>query len=77
VAMADGMASGNNQMASMAAQMAMGAQMAQQMSGAAAVPAAQGSESAASADPAANRFCPKCRKMVSGKFCSECGTETV
>jgi len=24
-----------------------------------------------------DRFCPKCRKMVSGKFCSECGTATV
>ncbi len=24
-----------------------------------------------------DRFCPNCRKMVSGKFCSECGTATV
>ncbi len=24
-----------------------------------------------------DRFCPNCRKMVSGKFCSECGTPTV
>lgn len=24
-----------------------------------------------------DRFCPKCRKMTSGKFCSDCGTPTV
>lgn len=27
--------------------------------------------------PAGDRFCPKCRKMVSGKFCPDCGTPTV
>ena len=26
---------------------------------------------------AGDRFCPKCRKMVTGKFCSDCGTPTV
>ena len=24
-----------------------------------------------------DRFCPKCRKMTRGKFCPDCGTETV
>lgn len=27
--------------------------------------------------PQGDRFCPKCRKMVSGKFCPDCGTQTV
>jgi membrane protease subunit (stomatin/prohibitin family) len=31
----------------------------------------------APAAPAGDRFCPKCRKMVNGKFCPDCGTETV
>lgn len=33
----------------------------------------------AAAQPASDgdRFCPKCRRMTSGKFCSECGTATV
>lgn len=29
------------------------------------------------AQPAGDRFCPTCRKMVSGKFCPDCGTQTV
>lgn len=29
------------------------------------------------AQSGADKFCPQCRKMVSGKFCSECGTQTV
>ena len=27
--------------------------------------------------PAGDRFCPHCRKMVSSKFCPDCGTQTV
>lgn len=72
VAMADGMEKGDGtNVAAMGAQMAVGMQMAQQFTGGAA-PAA-----AATSIPAGDRFCPKCRKMVSGKFCNECGTETV
>lgn len=29
------------------------------------------------AQPAGDRFCPTCRKMVAGKFCPDCGTQTV
>ncbi len=29
------------------------------------------------AQPAGDRFCPTCRKMVAGKFCPDCGTPTV
>lgn len=92
--------------ATLGAQIAMGAQLAQQMGGAmnaGGVGAqAQGAayvctqcgkrsttpikfcpecgkpviaESAPSAS--GDRFCPSCRKMVSGKFCPECGTPTV
>ncbi len=74
VAMADGMATGNNAVGSMAAQMAMGAQMAQQMTGA----MNGGAQAApAQADPAADRFCPTCRKMVEGNYCNVCGAKTV
>ena len=69
VAMADGMEKGGNQMGSMAAQVAMGAQLAGQMRGA--------MDGAALQQPVADRFCPKCRKMVSGNYCSDCGTKTV
>lgn len=31
----------------------------------------------APASATGDRFCPKCRKMTVGKFCSDCGTETV
>ena len=31
----------------------------------------------APAPPEGDRFCPKCRKMTQGKFCPDCGTETV
>ena len=91
----------------MGAQVAMGAQLAQQMSGAMGGAAAQPAQAAAAryacssctfasatemkfcpqcgkpmrdtaAAPAgADNFCPKCRKMVSGKFCADCGTQTV
>ncbi len=73
IAMADGMEKGGNGVASMGAQMAMGAQLAQQMQGAVngAQPPAQSSQ------PGADRFCPTCRKMVSGNYCSTCGTKTV
>lgn len=88
VSMADsfGVAGGAGSMAGAGVGMAMGAQMAQQMAGAmggAAVPAAApavapgSTPAAAPAAAAGDRFCPKCRKMVPGKFCSDCGTETV
>lgn len=36
------------------------------------VPASQNAENSQG-----DRFCPNCRKMVSGKFCPECGSKTV
>ena len=36
-------------------------------------PVAPESQPAAQGD----RFCPRCRKMVNGKFCPDCGTQTV
>ncbi len=96
---------GSGSVAAMGAQVAMGAQMAQQMAGAmggavttAPAQAAQAGvtcpECGNRADrpskfcpacgkpmpsPAAedDRFCPKCRKMVAGGFCPDCGTQTV
>lgn len=71
--MSDGMAtgSGGNSVASMGAQMVMGAQLAQEMT--------KNMQGVAAPAPAVSddRFCPKCRKMVQGKFCNGCGTETV
>lgn len=98
---------GGNNIGSIGAQMAMGAQMAQQMAG-----AMNGASTQIGTPPAANfvctgcgstsstpikfcpqcgkpmkaigetnkvteQFCPNCRKMVSGKFCPDCGTQTV
>lgn len=69
---------GGDNMATMGAQMAMGMQMGQMMQQAMhgqmnpnqqVAPNAQATE--------ADRFCPTCRKMTSGKFCSDCGTQTV
>lgn len=84
ISMADGMAEpgGGNNMGAMAAQMAMGAQMAQQMGGAMGGAAQQPAQQQpvqqqAAQQPAGDRFCPKCRKMVSSKFCPDCGSETV
>lgn len=75
IAMADGMESGDgNNMAAMGAQMAMGMQMAQQFG---ATPTAPASAVPAAAAETGDRFCPKCRKMTNGKFCADCGTETV
>lgn len=72
IAMADGMANGDGGgVGAMGAQMMMGMQMAQQMSG------AMGATQPGKAAPAGENFCPKCRKMVSGKFCPDCGTQTV
>ncbi|MCI5892121.1 MAG: SPFH domain-containing protein [Clostridiales bacterium] len=64
--------------ASAGAQMGMGLAMAQQM-GQAMNSAMQQPQTAQQAAPqqGGDRFCPKCRKMVSGKFCSDCGTPTV
>ena len=100
-------APGGGGIAAMGAQVAMGAQLAQQMSGAMGGAAAQPAQAAAAryacsactfasatemkfcpqcgkpmrdtaAAPAGGEnFCPKCRKMVSGKFCADCGTPTV
>ena len=73
VAAADGMEKGDS-VAGLGAQVAIGAQIAQQLSGqtqttqAPAAPAADGLE---------DRFCTKCRKMVRGNFCPYCGTPTV
>ena len=67
---------GGADIASAGAQMGMGLAMAQQMMNGQTAPQAWPQQQA-QPQPAADRFCPKCRKMVSGKFCSECGTETV
>jgi len=93
IAMADSFGKeGGGGAASTAAQMAMGLQMGQQlmnnMGGAlgsqAAVPAAPVAPAAAPAssapEPAAapdQKFCTNCRKMVSSKFCPDCGGATV
>lgn len=72
VAAADGMAEGGSGVAGLGAQMAVGAQVAQQITGGGAV-----QQPAQAAARARENFCPKCRKMVSGKFCPDCGTQTV
>lgn len=69
VAAADGMAEGGGGVAGLGAEMAIGAQVAQQITG--------GAAPAAAAAPAGERFCTKCRKMVNGNFCPDCGTPTV
>jgi membrane protease subunit (stomatin/prohibitin family) len=69
---------GGGNIGAMGAQMAVGAQMAQQMTQQ--MQQSQNNQQAApqgAQDPSLDRFCPKCRVMRSGKFCSECGTETV
>jgi len=81
IQMAEGFSKpGGGNIGSMGAQMAVGAQMAQQMQQQIQQSqnniANQKADSKAS-DPALDRFCPKCRVMRSGKFCSECGTPTV
>lgn len=84
VSMADSFGTaGDSGIGSMGAQMAMGAAMAQQMMGSMGgmqpQPGAQAAPAAppAPAVPAGDRFCPSCRKMVSSKFCPDCGTPTV
>ena len=85
IAMADGMSNGDGSgVAGFGAQMAMGAALAQQMANAmngnataTAQPSAQPAAQPAEAAPAGDRFCPTCRKMVSSKFCPDCGTQTV
>ncbi len=106
VQMADSFSSPNagGNMATVGAQMAMGAQLAQNMAQSMKSDSQQqgnvkryicsgcGNSSAVPvkfcpecgkpmqderATTAHDRFCPKCRKMVSGKFCSECGSQTV
>ena len=98
---------GGGNMATLGAQIAMGAQLAQQMSGAINsgestqkpqvssasyvctgcgntsstpmkfCPQCGNPMTSQSAIPAGDRFCPTCRKMVSGNFCPDCGTQTV
>ena len=58
-------------MAGLAAQFAMGNQLAQQMNG------AINNNQQPQQQPAGDRFCPHCRKMVASKFCPDCGTQTV
>lgn len=75
IQMADGMAApgGGNNVGAMGAQMAMGMEMAKQMTGA----MGGNTHQTPQAPTGGDRFCPKCRKMVSSKFCPDCGTETV
>ncbi|MEG1932722.1 MAG: hypothetical protein RR075_06395, partial [Pygmaiobacter sp.] len=74
IAAADGMATGNGSVAGLGAQMAIGAQVAQQVTGTA--PSAPAAPTAPAAQTG-SQFCPKCRKMVNGNFCPDCGTKTV
>ncbi len=57
--------------------LAMAQQMTQQMNQMNQQNVAAQQSASQQAAPAGDRFCPKCRKMVTGKYCSECGTETV
>ena len=67
---------GGDNMAAMGAQMAMGMQMGQMMQQSMAHQMNLNQMQQTQA-PTGDRFCPKCRKMTVGKFCSDCGTETV
>ncbi|GHS94803.1 hypothetical protein AGMMS50276_08340 [Synergistales bacterium] len=68
ISMADSLGTaGGGGAAGAAAQMGMGLQMGQQMMSAMQQPAASSGD----------RFCPTCRKMVSTKFCPDCGAQTV
>lgn len=70
ISMADGMSKGDGAgIAGLGAQAMLGAQMAQQMQDAFKKPNSQPQQG--------ENFCTKCRKMVNGKFCPECGTPTV
>ncbi len=92
MSMADSFGKDGSNAGAMGAQMAMGVQMAQQMMGAinqtpmqnqqaqqrqAQQPYQTPDQQPQQAASAGDRFCPSCRKMVTGKFCSECGTATV
>ena len=70
VAAAEGMEKGGG-VAGLGAEVAIGAQIAQQLQ--------QGSQKQAAPadDGLQDRFCTKCRKMVRGNYCPYCGTETV
>jgi len=63
---------GGASVAGLGMQMAMGAQMAQQM-----MPNADNAQPAATESASDARFCPTCRKMVPTKFCPDCGAQTV
>jgi membrane protease subunit (stomatin/prohibitin family) len=67
----------NSGVAGAATQMAMGMQLAQQMAGQMNTTQPAPNQGAPTQDSQADRFCTKCRKMVKGKFCSDCGTPTV
>ncbi|MDR1378048.1 MAG: SPFH domain-containing protein [Synergistaceae bacterium] len=77
ISMADSMGKGGvGGVASDMAQMAMGMQMGQQMSQQAMNhmrPPMQQQQPT----PTGDKFCPKCRKMVTSNFCPDCGTQTV
>lgn len=76
VAAADGMEKGEGgSVAGLGAQVAIGAQIAQQLSQGQQAPAQPAA--APAADGLDDRFCTKCRKMVHGNFCPYCGTPTV
>ena len=76
VAAADGMEKGDS-VAGLGAQVAIGAQIAQQLSGQTQAAQAPAAPAAPAADGLEDRFCTKCRKMVRGNFCPFCGTPTV
>ncbi len=70
VAMADSMSNPNSggNVGAAGAQMAMGMKMAEQM---------MENLDSKKSEGTGDRFCTKCRKMVSSKYCPDCGTETV
>lgn len=70
IGMADSMSKGEGgNVASLGAQAMLGAQLAKQMS--------ESLNEGSTKEQKPEFFCPSCRKMVSGKFCSDCGAKTV
>ncbi|MEI7885175.1 MAG: SPFH domain-containing protein [Clostridia bacterium] len=71
---ADAMGKGSGSgVAGLGAEMAIGAALAAQMAESLKGAPAKAEEKAEVED----KFCPKCRKMTSGQFCKDCGSETI
>ena len=78
IAMMDGMEKGGGSVGTMGAEMMMGMKLAQDMMGS--MNNQQNNTQTAPSAPQQEQgtlFCTNCRKMVSSKFCPDCGTQTV